>query len=165
MEKTIVTGLLVFSLVMTASCGGGGGGGGGTPGTTQPTTAVIKIATQGTPSNSPISGVQAVLHLPAGVSVKAAQSAQTDTGVVAASGNAAGAELVLGTYSAANNSVSLSVVKSTGFAAGEFVTVDCDIAAGSFPISADFNVSDLAAFDANGAVVTGLTVTFSATIN
>ena len=107
------------------------------------------------------------LHLPAGISVKASQSApQTDPGVVAASGNAAGAELVIGTYSAAkNNTVSLSVIKSSGIAVGEFATVNCDIAAGVFPASGDFSVSNLTAVDSNGAAVTGLTASFSATIN
>src|SRR5512143_887519 len=140
-------GMLFMSSILFA-CGGGGGGGGTAPTPTQPTTAVVKIATQGTPSNSPISGVQAILHLPAGVSVKAAQSApQTDPGVVAASGNAAGSEPVLGTYSIANNAVSLSVIKAPGFTVGEFTTVNCDIAAGSFPTAADFSVSNLAVFD------------------
>jgi hypothetical protein len=106
------------------------------------------------------------LHLPAGISVKASQSApQTDPGVVVASGNAAGAELVIGTYSAANNTVSLSVIKSSGIAVGEFATVNCDIAAGVFPASGDFSVSNLTAVDSNGAAVTGLTASFSATIN
>jgi hypothetical protein len=109
--------------------------------------------------------VQAILRLPAGVSVKAAQSApQTDTGVVAASGNA-GAELVLGTYSPANNTVSFSVIKSSGFVVGEFATVKCDIAAGAFPASGDFSVTNLTAVDTNGAAITGLTATYMATIN
>jgi hypothetical protein len=100
------------------------------------------------------------------VSVKAAQSApQTDPGVVAASGNATGAELVIGTYSASNKTVSLSVIKSSGFSVGEFATVSCDISAGTFPTSTDFSVTNFTAFDTNGAVVTGLTATITATIN
>jgi hypothetical protein len=162
MKKRIFT-MMLLTIALLAACGGGGGG---TSTPAQPTTAVIKIATQGTPSNSPIRGVQVVLHLPAGVSVKTAQSElQTDPGVVVASGNAAGAELVIGSYAAVSNTVSLSVVKSTGFAVGEFVTVNCNIAAGTFPSSADFNVSNLTSFDTNGAAVTGLTATFTATIN
>jgi hypothetical protein len=167
MNMRISIGMLFMTSILFACGGGGGGGGGGSTLTpTQPTTAVIKIATQGTPSNSPISGVQAILHLPAGVTVKAAQSApQTDSGVVAASGNAAGSELVLGTYSATNKTVSLSVIKSSGFAVGEFVTVNCDIASGTFPASADYGVSNLTAVDMNGSAITGLTATFTATIN
>jgi hypothetical protein len=166
-EHTMKLRLSIGILLMTSflfACGGGGGGGNSAP--PQPSTAVIKVAAQGTPSNSPISGIQVILHLPAGVSVKSAQSApQTDPGVVTATGNAAGAELVIGTYSVANNTLSLSVIKSSGFAAGEFATVNCDIAAGTFPVAADFSLSNLAPFDTNGAAVTGLTAAFTASIN
>jgi len=143
--------------------GCGGGGGGGTP-APQPTTAVIKIAVQGTPSASPLGGVQAKLHLPAGVTVKATQNApQTDDGVVTASGVALGADLVMGVYSA--GTVSVYVAKVVGFSAGEFATVNCNIAVGSFPVSAGFSVSDLKVFGLNGKEIIGLTPTFTATIN
>ncbi len=129
--------------------------------------AATATASRGTASSTPIGGLQATLTLPSGVSVKATQNApQTDDGVVAASGEAANAELVLGTYSTSSNAVTVYVSKSAGIAVGEFATVNCDIASGSFPTAADFSVvTNLSAWDVNGAVITGLTATFTATIH
>jgi len=160
--KKLISLMFVAVMAVTLTACGGGGGGGGTPGRKQPTIAVIKIATLGTPSSSPINGAQAILHLPAGVTVKATQNApQTDTGVVTSSG----ADLFLGVYSAATGTVQVYVAKTAGIAVGEFATVNCDIAKGSFPASADFSVSNLSVVDADGNLITGLTATFNATIN
>lgn len=148
--------------VMLAACGGGGGGGG----PAQPTAAVIKLSVEGTPSGTPIGGIQATVTLPSGVSVKATQNPpQTDDNVVLASGGAANAEFVLGTYSTSSNAVTVYVTKSDGIAVGEFATVNCDIAAGTFPTAADFSVTGLSAWDVNGATVTGLAASFTAAIN
>jgi len=162
MKKTSA-GLLISMAALFAIHGcGGGGGGAGTPGRKQPTIAVIKIATLGTPSSNPINGAQAILHLPEGVTVKATQNApQTDTGVVTSSG----ADLFLGVYSAAAGTVQVYVAKTAGIAVGEFATVNCDIATGSFPASSDFSVSNLSVVDAGGNLITGLTATFTATID
>jgi hypothetical protein len=157
--------ILACALTLVIGCGGGGGGVGGgvsPSGTTQPTSAAIKIALEGIASSSPINGVQAILHLPAGVTVKANQNApQTDIGVVTSSG----ADLVMGVYSAATGSVTVYVAKTSGIAVGEFATINCDIDPGNFPKASDFSVSDLSAWDTNGALITGLTPTFTATIN
>lgn len=157
MIKPIAGLWMIMAMLLTMpACGGGGGG--VTPAPAQPTTAVIKITVQGTPSASPINGIQATLHLPAGVSVKATLNApQTDAGVVTASGNAAGADLVLGIYPAASGTVNIYVTKTNGFIAGEFATVNCDIAPGTLPAASDFNLTGLDVRDSNGAVVSGLT--------
>jgi hypothetical protein len=153
--------VIIFTL---ASCGGGGGGG-DTPTPPPPTKAIMKIATTGSPSASPIGIVQARLNLPSGVSVKATQNI-TDSGVVTASGNATatpGSLIESGIYS--SGSVTVTIANTSGFAVGEFATVNCDIAAGSFPKASDFSITNLDARDLNGNVISGLTPTFAATIN
>ena len=126
------------------------------------TNAVIKISTMGNPSNNPLDGAQAIVHLPAGVSVKATTNPpQTDQNVVIASGSAIPADLVFGVYSAASGTVAVYVSKAVGFSVGEFVTVNSDIAAGVTPLASDFSVSDLVVYDTNGALITGLTPSIS----
>ncbi len=99
---------------------------------------------------------KSVCYFEESVFVKATQSApQTDDGVVVASGSAAGAELVMGSYSTSANAVTVYVTKSTGFIGGEGATVNCDIASGS-PDASSFTVSGLAAYDTNGAEISGL---------
>ncbi len=162
--KKIVSGLLMLlsASMIISSCNSGGGGAPGAGGSSQPTTAIIKILAQGTASST-IGGLKASLRLPAGVTVKATASApQTDDGVVAASGAASGADLVVGTYS--SHTVAVHIVKSDGFGIGEFATVNCDIAQGSSPTATDFSVSNLSAWDTNGALVTGLSVSSTAVI-
>jgi hypothetical protein len=156
--------MLLSASIIISSCNSGGGGAPGASSSTQPTTAVIKLFAQGTTS-SPISGLQATLHLPAGVSAKAtAYAPQTDDGVVSATGAASGADLVIGTYSTANHTVAVHLVKSTGLNIGEFATINCDIAQSSSPKASDFSVSDLSAWDTNGAPIAGLTASLTATI-
>jgi hypothetical protein len=159
MKKTplvlwIISLLVLFFLI---GCGGGGGG------TTQSShvlskKAVVKISTVGSPSVTPLIGVQATLHLPVGVTVKATTNApQTDTGVIVASGHAVPADLVLGVYSSGSRTANAYVVKAAGFSVGEFATVNCDFAAGTTPSASSFSVSDLIVSDSIGSLITGLT--------
>ncbi len=136
---------LICALVLTAlsACGGGGGGDAGIT-VQQPTTAVIKLATtdNGTkPANTIITGYDVLITLPAGVTVKSSTPPQTDNGVVTATGTAAGSSVVA-VYSAATSTLSSTVriliAKADGFSAGEFATVNCDIAAGHYPGATDF---------------------------
>jgi len=135
---------------------------------------VVTILTQGTPSVSPIGGIDITLNLPPGVTVKATLEGLklvTDPGVVTASGDAAGA-IVIATYTAgtggAPNKVFINVAKDAGFATGEFVTINADIAAGTFPKASDFSVEPLSfiPYDLNGAtsIITGLTPGFTVAI-
>jgi len=76
------------------------------------TKAVVTISTLGSPSVKPLVGVQATLHLPVGVTVKATTNApQTDTNVIVASGSAVPADLVFGLYSAGSRTATAYVVK------------------------------------------------------
>ena len=175
MKMTTLSGLLItcFILVSLVACGGGGGGGSAP---VQPTKAVISLSMTGSlPSGALVYGTQATLNLPTGVTVKASPSSAnpqvmvTDTGVVSASGQAAGAETVLATYLASSTTASMSKVelymaKSGGFSAGEFAVVNCDIAAGHFPAAADFTITDFKTFDSNGLTASGLTAGLTASI-
>ncbi len=148
--------LILCVALLPLGCGGGGGGGGGT----HPKTAVIKLSTAGETTQS-LGAVQTTLRMPSGVSVKATTNPpQTDSEVVAASGVASGAELVMGIYSSSSGTVTVYLTKSSGFGIGEFATINCDLA-GTSPKSSDFSVSDLSVWDTNGSIVTGLTITFA----
>ena len=89
--------------------------------------------------------------------------------VVSASGEAAGAETVLASYLASSTTpstykVELKMAKSSGFLAGEFAVLNCDITAGYAPAAADFTVTDFKTFDSNGLTIPGFTVGFTAAI-
>ena len=167
MKKITIISLQLVIAAMLSSCGGGGGG--STPVVpVQPTTATIKISTQGTyPSGALIGGIDVTLVLPAGVTVKATADLTntsilvTNSGVVTASGVAAANSTVLATYSAAAGSVagtvSIKIVNPTGFGIGEFVTVNGDLAAGSNPTAANFSLSNFSAKDLNGTSIDGVT--------
>ena len=169
MKKTLILGLLVSLIAVFAL--------GGCKGTTDdalPTTATIKIMATGTLGAGVfIGGIDVNLALPAGVTVKATADEispsvmVTDAGVVAASGVAAGANtLATATYTAGVVAIHLAKVNDddTGFAAGEFVTVNCDIAAGSVATASSFGLSGFNAVDLNGAPIAGLIAGYTAAI-
>ena len=164
MKKTTLVSCIISLLVLffLIGCGGGGGGSTPSPSPVPYTKAVVTISTVGSPSVTPLVGVQATLHLPVGVTVKAATNApQTDTNVIVASGNAVPADLVFGVYSAGSGTVNAYVAKALGFASGEFATVNCDIVVGSSPSASSFSVSDLIVSDLVGGLITGLTPSIS----
>ncbi len=170
MKKTTITGLLVLiiSLFTISGCGGSGGGD-DTPPPTQPTTAEVKLISQGAGT---IHGIDVIVELPAGVTVKATPDATnpsvmvTDTGVVTASGTADASTNIIATYTATPSGVvAIHVTNAAGFAPGEFATVTCDIAVGSFPVDADFSVTDFTAFDGNGVEIDGMTADHTADIH
>lgn len=171
MKKFTSSGFLIMLFVVSslAACHG-------SKGNNQTSRAVITLSTSGTlPAGALIYGADATINLPAGVTAKASPSSanplimDTDTGVVVAAGASVGAELVLATYTTSTTSpstysVELHVAKSDGFSTGDFVTVNCDIAAGNNPGASDFSVTDFKAVDQNGAPLTGLTLGMTAAI-
>ncbi len=126
--------------------------------------AIVKIMTSGNTQGAQIGGIDVTLDLPPGVSVKATPDAQnpnvlvTDSGVVVASGAAAGPNtLVTGTYTASPNRVYVHVANA-GFGTGEFATVTCDLATGATVTAGDFNTESLYVVDnQNATEITGLT--------
>ena len=165
MKRIMTTGLLMalFGIISLSGCGSGGG-----DGVTQPTTAVLKISTQGTlPSGTQIGGIDITIALPTGVTVKSVTSPpETDSGVVVTSGVAAANSTVLSIYSpatsASTGNVRVLLANSTGFGTGEFMTIHCDIASGSIPTASDFSLSGFVARDLNGVLISSLNSAFTA---
>jgi hypothetical protein len=172
MKKTSLTSLLIFAFVLTMlpACGGGTSS---TPTSSQPTTAVIKIETTGSlDPDTRIGGIEVTGVLPAGVSVKATPDVDnpsvlvTDSGVVVASGVTGTNASAQATYSPADKKVHILVYNHIdGFDTGEFVTVTCDIAAGTTPTAGSFGLVDFKPVDLlNGSAITVLTPGFTVDI-
>ncbi len=182
MKKKTISGLLIFiiALVTSAGCIGLNRDAPTLESTNsplQPTTAVVKIISQG--DGRLINGINVTLVLPPGVTVKAVPDDGNTrvliakSGVVSTSGVSAGANAMMpvSTYTAASaaapGKVIIHLADANGFGTGEFVTVTCDLAAGSLPRlgAADFSVINFEAVDLNGAPISGLTATVTADIH
>jgi hypothetical protein len=169
MKKTAIAGVLVLILALFAISGCGNSDSGDD--VIQPTTATVTLLTQGTGT---INGIDITVTLPAGVTVQATADPVnpavlvTDAGVVEASGAAGANTSALATYTTATTGAAATVVVHVanfdGFQPGEFATVSCNIAAGSFPIEEDFSLSGFVAVDGNGAALADLTAGFTADI-
>ena len=170
MKKNIMTGLLMmlFLLATLAACGGGGGGGAAVLPSTSNTKAILTLSTSGTGT---ISGIEATLNLPAGVTAKASLYSQgsttyvTDPGVVTAMGAAANPDIEGGSYmpgdTPSTHKIRVVVTKLAGFGTGDFATVNCDIVSGS-PSATSFTLTDFKATDELGATILGITPGFTA---
>jgi hypothetical protein len=169
--------LLILLITQLAGCGGGGGGASVTPSRT----ALVTLSSAGTvPSGSLIGGIDIALNLPAGVTVKSAPSPlnqavlEPSPGVITLLGGAAGAasqSLSVASYVPGTpGRVNLKLISASGLAPAEaFATVNCDIAAGSSPLPADFSVTANIAqttgvFDLNGVALPNVSVQFSLVI-
>jgi len=146
--------IIAFALFLLTACGGGGGGGTLLPRkpAPTPTTAILTLVASVTgtiPANTIITGYDITISLPAGVSVKSTTPPETDTGVVTATGAAAGSSITA-VYSAATatmpGKVKILIANGSGFSAGEFSKVNCDIAAGYNPDSSAFSQPTFTAF-------------------
>ncbi len=153
---------LLSALTVLSHCGGGSGGGGTTTSGDSPqtVTAVVRLGIASQPTGT-VCAVQAIVHLPSGVTVKATQNPpQTDNGVVTSSG----ADLVMGIYSSASGTVTVYVARASGITVSDFAQLHGDVSSGSSPTATDFRMTDLSAWDENGALISGLTPTFTVTI-
>lgn len=167
MKRQMTIGLLMamFGIISLSGCGANPGG--GSTATSQPTSAVIKVSTQGTlTSGTQIGGLDITVTLPTGVSVKSVTNPpETDSGVVVTS-DAAANSTVLSTYavatSASTGKVRVLLANTGGFGTGEFMTIHCDIASGSTPTASGFGLSGFVAKDLNGVVINGLAPGFTA---
>jgi hypothetical protein len=161
--------LSTLAISILTACGGGGGT--ETPIVVQPTTATLKLSTSGTlASGTTLGGIGISVILPAGVTVKTDAGGAALSSVVTISGvatpgtytapvytPAAGATLGKLTFVVVNNA-------PAGFGTGEFATVVCDIAAGSFPKAGDFSLTGFDPRSTGGEAVSGLTAGVGATI-
>ncbi len=156
--------ICLFGLFLVSACGGGGGGSAvALPPAAQPVAIVtMSTAVTGTiPAGTTINGYEVTMTLPADVTCKST-AGQTDPGVVTVIGQAAGS-LATGVYTAATASqrgtVTVTIVSGTGFGAGAFCTVQCELANGVQPTAADFKplVLDAATGLVSGTTTTNLT--------
>lgn len=168
MLRSFLASLLIFtlSLIALSSCGGGS-----SSQPQGPTTAVIKIETLGTlDQDTLIYGITVSGVLPEGVSVKTTTDEQnpsglvTDSGVVTASGVTGPDTWVLATYEPTDRKVTIQVSDPVGFDTGEFVTVTCDIAAGSTPTADSFGLEGFELTDVDGRPINGITSGFTVDI-
>lgn len=129
-------------------------------------TLTLKLATVGTlPAGATVSGVQATITLPSGVSIRVGDfnDYQAVGTVVYASGTFANAQYSTGRYVPAVGgspaTLSVAVVQATGSSLGEFLTVVCDMPIGSTYRASDFSLSSFKVVDYNsGADLPGITV-------
>ncbi len=163
MKKIIILGTLIVAVALVAGFGCGGGG----SSSATSTTATVTMSSGGTLANgTQIGALDVTLTFPAGVSVKTSpakvsKSNVTYTGVVSATGVAAGTNsMALATQTAANT-LDIKVANPVGFGTGEFVQVTFDIAAGSTIKDTDFVEGTLTAADLNGVPIPGLTAVAS----
>lgn len=167
MKKNLL--IIVFGVMTLISACGGGGGSAGAPAPVQTNTAALKLSIAGTlPAGTSVAGLDVVVTLPSGVTVKSTTAPVTDSGVVVASGLAGASTQVVSAYTPAAGTTAATVrvllADVNGFAAGEFATVNCDIAPGSAPKAADFTVQTNEVKDLNGAAIAGMTAQVATTI-
>ena len=163
-EKTL---LIILSLLLSAGCGGAVTT---TPtGSTSPAEqkAVVSLNTAGSlSSGTTIGGLGVTLNLPDSVTVKTDASGNVDSGVVAASGVAAGQATVITLYTGPSGTVSAKLhialaSGSAGMSVGEFVKIVCTVRTGGMPTATDFSLSEFSPVDTNGAVIPSLSAGLS----
>lgn len=130
--------------------------------------ATVKLSTQGTVAAGSIKGVEVTVTLPAGVTLKADANGIPNAGVVVVSGVAPGGSSLVAKYTPISGStpgsVTISIANSTGFGAGEFVTITGDITSGLTPATSQFTLSGLAIFDGYGAGISGVSSSSNLTL-
>lgn len=116
----------------------------------QPTLVIIKLATNGSlPIGTLIGGIQAIVvaNPSAGLSIQ--------NNDVSLSGVSGGSLLQPNTTTVA--SVQLALINVTGFAVGEFATLNYHVAIGTFPVAGSFSISPISVVDTNGQPIPGVT--------
>lgn len=129
-------------------------------------TAVVKLSVAGLMAAA-IYGVDVTIDLPTGVTVQLADAAtgQVADSALVLSGVAAGGSFAFAKYTAATPAtVRISLISDAGFGAGEFVTLNCDIAPGTTVVPADFSVEPGAAVINEFGIPTSASVTASVAI-
>lgn len=162
MNNIIKCTFLTVAVAILAACGGGGSSSGGDPPASR--TAVLKLATSGTPS-AQLAGIDITVTLPDGVTASVSSDGTVAASADAVSGVAAPGTVLAPVYTQASGATRgtlrlvLASQVTAGFGAGEFATVTLVVAAGASPAPSDFLLSGLRAVDVNGYSATGLTAT------
>ena len=126
---------------------------GGSRGNCEAHQAALKLSTTGI--DTTIAGIDVILQLPAGVTYRDA----APSNVVAA------ANPLIAINPNVPGEVHIGVVTTTGFRTGDFFTVNCDIADGSMPNTADFLIRYFGASDLDGRTLDNLAPILSVEIH
>jgi hypothetical protein len=157
--------LVLLSISFLAACGGGGGESNNIQ-PPQTNTAIIKLATTGTPLVQ-LAGIGITITLPDGVTAALASDGSVATSAVTISGVAAPGSVLTPIYTPASGStkgtlqIVLAAQTATGFGPGEFVTISLTSTATTIPTTTDFPLSAFNPIDVTGIAVTGLSATVS----
>ena len=118
-------------------------------GTVQPSGAVLRLSTSGAlAAGEALAGIGVTVELPVGTSIATDSTGQVQASAVTVSGSAVPGSVLTPVYTpatpTARGSLKFTIVSTApgGFGVGEFATVTCNIASGSFPQSTDFVLSD-----------------------
>lgn len=118
----------------------------------------LKLSTVGTlPAGASISGVQATITLPPGVTIRVDDfiNYRAASSVLFASGTFANAQYTYGHYVPASGSspatLSVAVPQATSSSLGEFLTLVCDLPVGVTYTASDFSLSSFKVVDYNNA--------------
>jgi len=151
MKQTICINIvLVFSMLTLWGCGSGGNG--------TSNTYISKSTLAGTVSPS-VNGIQITLVLPTGVTAQTDGSGQPLVTVLAPNNFTASNGSLIAIYTPASGAtpgkVAITIIRASGFTAGDFFSVACEVAAGqAVPAASAFSYEGLTLFDSNGADIT-----------
>jgi hypothetical protein len=170
MKNGLCVGMLLLLTALVAGCGGGGGGsnsGTAAPGTVK---AVMKT-TALSPAAGTVGAISATISFPDGVYAKTDASGAVvvaDVITLANSTLPAGTIIQVPDYLPAvtghSGLIKFTILNADGFNATEAVTISLLIRSGTLPKAADFALVNFVAKDLNGADVTTLKPTLSATV-
>lgn len=168
--------ILCLSTFLLCACGGGGGGGtsggggGGTEGAgaAQPTTAILHLSTtynnQGAvPTGEPIRAVTVTVNLPPGVNMKE-NGLKSSTTTASKTALPQVMENVKSTATVGGKVTLVFLTDPVGFGIGEFATLECTVATGSFPKAINFSLSNPTVTDLSFNTNVSLDVSFAADI-
>ena len=153
--------VLALVAVSLLGCGGGGGG---SPSSGTTTSKSYKLNLTGTFAAGAVGGVQFDLTLPASVTIKTQVDSSTSAVVASDSSFFLSGSIpssAIKTTKYASGVLSIAAIASpTGFSAGEFATIVCDVTTGATaPAASEFVISNVKIIDANSATIAGATVT------
>jgi hypothetical protein len=168
MKQIITLAALIVLTLQLAGCGGGGGG----ASVKAPSVAQVTLSTANSGGSATIGLIDVTLNLPAGVSVKtvSASDPTVASGAITLQGAAAsqvGAVLQATLLPGTPGKVRIHLLLPSGIAPDSaFAVVNCDLAAGSSPVPADFSITPNVAattgiFDLTGTGLPAVTAQFS----
>jgi hypothetical protein len=132
------------------------------------TKATLKLSTNGTIAAGSIFGMQITVAFPPGVTIKADASGIPNAGVVSFFGgvaNGASAEVKYNPAAGTTpGTITMAIISNIGFGTGETVTINCDVASGTMPVSTQFALSGITVFDATSSDISGVGFTAGLTL-